>query len=232
MLIEIPFDQGRTLAVKAGMTVTFDTPLYTNTTASEERLEIASLLAIHPQKIFTHLKKNVGDTVKKGELIAEKKTFFNKKNVLSDLDGVITEVDHIEGVVLVQTEQETSTQTCWFAGTIQSVSKTHLTLKIAKHHSFEIKHLTQNFGGSIWFPHMAEAPSYPVALANNITTYEVAKLEALGGTGFVTTLAFNGETSLPHTEFKLKNSFEDIRKLQLPYCITQAQHSTIICYSL
>ncbi len=233
MLTEIPYDGDRALAIKTGMAVDFNTPLYKGSTKREERIEVASLLAIHPQTIFTHLKKNVGDTVKKGELLAEKKSFFGQKHIVSDLDGVITEVDHIEGIVLLETQSDEFVETCWFTGTIQAITKTHISLKVGSHQTVEVKHIERDFGGSVWLmhSHTDNAPASPVALAEKFTTYDIAKLEALGGTGFIATYAFTGETILPHTEFKLKNGYEDAAKLTLPYCITQAHHSTIIFYS-
>ncbi|MCX6730731.1 MAG: hypothetical protein NTZ55_02700, partial [Candidatus Roizmanbacteria bacterium] len=61
---------------------------------------------------------------------------------------------------------------------------------------------------------------------------DVAKLEALGGRGLITSYKFEGVTSLPKAEFKLKNSFEQVQSGEFSCCFAQARHSTIILYSL
>ena len=57
MILEVSIDPEKKLAIKVGEKVNFTTPLYKNKEKSEERIEVAALLSIHPKKIFHHLKK-------------------------------------------------------------------------------------------------------------------------------------------------------------------------------
>ena len=234
MIIDILLDPEKKIAIKVGEKVDFNTPLYLNKERSEERIEVATLLSIHPKKIFHHLKKNVGDSIVMGDLLAEKKSFFSDKKVTSHIEGVITEVDHIEGVVLIETQKETHAQHCWFAGHVVEVSKKQVQIKIGKHTQLEAKYVEKDFGGMIWLLSEQQDTNseYPVGIAERTTEYEVAKLEALGGTGLITTYKYEGDTSLPKAELKLKDSYKEAAAKQFSYCFAQAHHSTIILYSL
>lgn len=195
---------------------------------------MAELLSIHPKKIFHHLKKNVGDTIIIGDLLAEKKSFFSDKKITSHIGGIITEIDHIEGIVLIETQKETHSEHCWFAGHVVDVSKKSVQVKIGKHVVVEAKYVEADFGGSIWvFSDQSKpSPQHPVGITERATEYDVAKLEALGGKGLITSYKFEGVTSLPKAEFKLKDSFEKVQSSEFSCCFAQAHHSTIILYSL
>ena len=234
MILEIPIDPEKKLAIKVGEKVDFDTPLYINKEKSEERIEVAELLSIHPKKIFHHLKKNVGDSIMIGDLLAEKKSLFSDKRVTSHIEGVITEVDHIEGVILIETQKDTQSEHCWFAGQVVEVSKKQVQVKIGKHTELEAKYVEKDFGGMIWLldEESQNSPTYPVGIAERTTEYEVAKLEALGGRGLITSYKYEGVTSLPKAEFKLKDSCKEAELKQFSCCFAQVHHSTIMLYSL
>lgn len=234
MILDIPIDPEKKLAIKVGDTVDFTTPLYKNKEKSEERIEVAELLSIHPKKIFQHLIKNVGDSISSGDLLAEKKSFFSDKRVTSHIEGIITEVDHIEGIVLIETLKETLSELCWFAGHVEEVSKKDIKIKIGKHHSFEAKYVERDFGGAIWL--LSDEPlsnsEFPVGVAERASEYQVAKLEALGGRGLITSFKYEGATALPKAEFKLKEWHKELESNKYSYCFAQVHHSTIILYSL
>lgn len=234
MILEIPLDPEKNIAIKVGEKVDFNTPLYKSKEKSEERIAVADLLSIHPKKIFHHLKKNIGDTVILGDVLAENKTFFADKKVTSHIEGIITEIDHIEGIILIETQKETLSERCWFAGYVEDVSKKQVTIKIGKNLAIEAKYVEKDFGGMSWFflEQTELAPEYPVGIVEKATEYGIAKLEALGGRGLITTYKFEGETLLPKAEFKLKDSYKEAQSKQFSYCFAQAHHSTIIFYSL
>lgn len=235
MILEIPVDPEKKLALKVGEKVDFDTSLYKSKEKSEERISVAELLSIHPKKIFHHLKKNVGDMVMLGDILAEKKTFFSDKKITSHIEGIITEIDHIEGIILIETQKETFSEKCWFAGYVEEVGKKQIKIKIGKNHVVDAKFVERDFGGMIWLlaeQHGDSTPENPVGIIEKATEYTVAKLEALGGRGLITTYKFDGATTLPKAEFKLKDTCNELASKQFSYCFAQAHHSTIILYSL
>lgn len=234
MILEIQIDPEKKVAIKVGEKVDFTTLLYKSKEKSEERIAVAELLSIHPKKIFHHLKKNVGDVILIGDILAEKKSFFTDRKVTSPIEGVISEIDHIEGIVLIETQKETISERCWFAGYVEEVSKKHIKIKIGKHQEVEAKYVEKDFGGQVWFfsEGLDVSPEHPVGITERATEYDIAKLEALGGQGLITTYKFEATTLLPKAEFKLKDSYKELQSKQFSYCFAQAQHSTIIFYSL
>jgi len=234
MTIEFPVDGNREVAVRVGMKVDFSTPLYKGEERLSTRIEVTNTLSVHPKEIFTFLKKNVGDIVQKGELLAQKKSFFSTHNVISDSSGEITEIDHIDGVVLIESEVDTRTETCWFTGEVSSVTKGHISLKIGKHITAHAEHISDMFGGEVWFikDDQGEVPLYPVACASLISSYEQAKMEAMGVRGLITSTSKNEVIQFPVAKLKDFSVLEQVKQKQLSYCATQPQHSTIIFYSL
>lgn len=233
MTIEIAIDGSRPLAIRTGMRVDFSTPLYKKGEVAENRIEITEQLSIHPKDIFSFLKKNIGDSVQKGELLAQKKTLFHTKSVIADIEGIITEIDHIDGVILIESAEKKSHETCWFCGEVEAITKSHITLKIGKHFSLEAKHISDDCGGELWNfrDTSASMPETPIAFADAMSAYDIAKLDALGISGIITTQKVETPTLFPVIELKDKHGIEEIQKKNLPYCVTQAQHSTIIFYS-
>lgn len=225
MTLDIPVDIEKKLAIKVGDIVGFTTPLYKTKDIAEERIAVADLLGIHPKKIFQHLKKNVGDTVMQGDIIAIKESFFSHKKIMSHLNGIITEIDHIEGVVLVETQKDGQKELCWFAGEVQEIEKKSIKIKIGKHQVIQAKYVQRDFGGTVW-------GEFPVGVVDHVSEYDVAKLEALGGRGLISSYKYEGQTQLPKAEFKLKDDFETIKDKQFSYCFASAEHCTIIFYSL
>jgi len=233
MVIPVSIDSSKELNVHVGDVVDFSTPLYKIHTKKEQRIELAELLAINPKQIFTHIKKAVGDSVMMGEVIAEKKSFFKQKKIYAEIEGIIKEIDHIEGVVLIETRSEESSEKCWFAGEIVSVTKRQIELKIGKHQKYTAKGITKEFGGENYFFQSDEViPSRPVGISEQITSYDVAKLSALNGAGFITVFEYKEHSDMPHALFKLKSDYEEVVAKKFTYCLTQLEHSTIIFYSL
>jgi len=232
MTVFVTIDSSKEIGIHAGDTVNFSTPLYKVHKKAEQRIEIAEVLSINPQQIFSHIKKAVGDSVALGELIAEKKSLFNSKQIFAEMEGVIKEIDHIEGIILIETKLTEKPEYCWFAGEVVSVTKRHVELKIGKHHSFPVKNLQNNFGGETYFFKSDETiPKRPVGIAREMNTYDVAKLEALNGAGFITISEYKEQTDLPYAQFKTTTDFDEVTDNHFSYCLTQSEHSTIIFYS-
>lgn len=236
MTIEIAVDGGRELAVRSGMKVDFSTPLYnTSEQQSSYRVEITQALSVHPKEIFTYITKNTGDYIQKGEIIAQKKSFFHTKTITAEHAGILTEIDHIDGVVLIEAnEAEHASETCWFAGEIVSIAKGHITLKVGKHHSIPAEHISDQFGGELWFPQdeLSELPAFPVACCERLNSYEKAKMEAMGVRGLIIVTPYEGDISFPVAKIKDGAFLNEVRAKKLSYCVTQAHRSTIIFYSV
>ncbi len=75
-------------------------------TLSEIKLQIADELEINPSRVRALLKKGPGDSLKAGDVIAERSYSFGLKSmkVISHISGTILTFDRVTGVLTVQTE--------------------------------------------------------------------------------------------------------------------------------
>jgi hypothetical protein len=62
-------------------------------------IHLAKLLSVAPEKVLSYMKKNVGDAVSAGDIIAQKKSVFSSLTVKSPLQGVIKSVDLKKGSI-------------------------------------------------------------------------------------------------------------------------------------
>lgn len=233
MVVPVSIDSSKKLNIHVGDVVDFSTPLYKTHKNEEQRIELSELLAISPKHIFSYIKKTVGDSVSSGEILAEKKSLFTSKKIVAEMDGIIKEIDHIEGIILIETKKQEGSENCWFAGEIASITKRHIELKMGRHYSCAAKSITKDFGGETYFFQPDEAiPQRPVGISERLNAYNVAKLSALNGAGFITVFEYSEHTDMPKAVFKLKSDYEVLMEKKFSYCLTQVERSTIIFYSL
>ena len=60
---------------------------------------------ILPKDIESSLKKNLGDSIKAGEVIAVKKKIFGGEKILSKISGTLTKIDNIAGDLYIKTKE-------------------------------------------------------------------------------------------------------------------------------
>jgi len=69
-----------------------------------ESVDIAASLGILAKDIFKYLKVTIGQRLNRGELIAEKKSFFKKRDLLAHEEGEVKSVDHTLGTLTYAVE--------------------------------------------------------------------------------------------------------------------------------
>jgi len=76
----------------------------TNIPGNPQTVNVANILGVEPEDIVDFMKKKEGDPVKKGEILAEYKSFFGlfKHNVPSPVDGVVEMVSTVTGQVTLR----------------------------------------------------------------------------------------------------------------------------------
>ena len=128
------------LLIKQGQDVDFTTPLLKKGEQEQKTIPLSELLKISPQKIFLYLKKFVGEEVSRGDLIAEKKGLLDKKQYFSEYDGVLKEIDHEHGNLLITTHVETKrVKNAYFKGRIDEIKKNDVTLAVKEVKKFSLK---------------------------------------------------------------------------------------------
>lgn len=132
-LLPIQIPTGYTLSVQSGETVVAGQVLARlSSDASLARIPVASLLRIPPKKIKKYLRKNPGDMVKNGEIIAVKASFISLSELVSQIAGTVLSIDETKGdLILEKTGQDVVSGgdvVSPFAGVVTEVQEGSVTL--------------------------------------------------------------------------------------------------------
>ncbi len=235
MLITIAIPEGATCLLKEGHEVDFATPFLKTGKDIEFTIPLAQKLGVPASKIFRYMKKLVGDTVAKEDVVASKKTILSEFHVKSEQDGIIKEINHYEGtVILLGKSTEQNTIPCFFKGTVESVKKNEISLKVTTAKDFELKKPEVSFGGE-WCVFKIENEEEFEELTNKIifaetfTSYLLAKTEALGAIGYVSLDRLEG-TLMPKAQLKNIDDAKKVATVNLPYCLIDSGCSKMYLY--
>lgn len=235
LTISIPEDAQCLL--KPGQIVDFGTLFLEKKIQSDAIIPISKNLRIAPDKIFKYLKKFVGDSLLKGDVIAEKKGFINSQKIWSEYDGVIKEINHDAGNIVMSTSQTDAKQIgAYFKGEVVEIKKDQVKIKVDQVHEFVIKLASENFGGkALYLLDESNSISEPeaansVLVRESISLYLKTKAEALGIKGFITLKNPPTAASTPYAQIKNSEDFKKILQHNFTYCLLDKQYSKIYFY--
>jgi hypothetical protein len=235
MLISIPISVSDRCLLKEGQFIDFDTPFLEKKVEEDINISIAKNLNVPPQKIFHYLKKFVGESIEKNEIIAINKGIFTTKKIVSKYSGLIKEINHSDGSItlLSKTEIE-NTINSFFKGQVNKIKKNEVFIEVDKGEQLIIKNVSHDFGGKTFYSDdsdfLSENVFNSIVVCENITSYFKAKAEALGCQGFLSLSKLTEESGIPNAQFKSINDFKKIIKLKFPYCTIVNTSSTIYFY--
>jgi len=236
MILTIPLPENAEVLLKPGQRVDFGEPFIKTSKTETVRIYLARDLGVPAAKIFRYLKKFVGDRINKNELIAEKKGLLGKKASLSEYNGVLKEINHAEGYILLAADSaESDSLPGYFRGEVTAVDKTGIKLKVDRAEEFPLKKNQGSFGGEVKY--LAEGAiltedevGKKVILTEKISVIDQAKYEALGACGLVVLHHLPDDSGLPMAQIKAIADWEKINKLKLPYCASGGKESRIYFY--
>ncbi len=239
MVLTIPLPEKGKPLIKVGQKVDFATPLYEEKAMREVKVYISQKIDVSPKKIFQYVKKLVGDTVDQGEILAEKKAFMSGKSYKSEVSGILKEINHVDGSVLIDVATSESTvSNSFFKGEVTSLTPQEIHLKVEKSKEYETKEQSgTSFGGPVFYmKHETDAYSEEeiagrVVVSQAVSSYTQMKMEALGAAGFVTLHHISESTEAPRAVFKQIKDFEEASKHKLSYCYVNGKTSKIVFYS-
>ncbi len=236
MTITYPFPFNAVCLVKEGNKINFDTPLFEKKINQNISLNISRELEINPKNIFRNLKKLVGEKVKKGDIIASKKGLFTSKKVRCPDDGIIKEIDHHQGILIIETADKKKSQVLSpFKGEVEKVNKDSLVVNLSKAQEFSLKKASQDFGGEVfYFTPSSELSTNDVLkkiiFCEHISSYLQVKSEALGALGYVTSQELPENTKSFTSLVKNEEDIKKIHKLKHPYCTIISKSAKIYFY--
>jgi len=110
--------------VEKGQAVSPNTPVArTDIPGNPQTVNVANILAVEPEDIGEFMKKKEGDPVKKGEVLAEYRSFFGlfKHSVESPVDGVVEMISTITGQVTLREPPIPVEIDAYIDGTVEEV---------------------------------------------------------------------------------------------------------------
>jgi len=237
------------LLIKKEESVSFQTPLYNMQTRESVAIPLAKLLNTEPTKIIQSLKKFVGDQIAKGDVIAESVSFMSKKIYTSEYDGVLKEVNHEEGILIIEAGTDNKdVVNCFFVGEVVDIDeqkgksessqhKATIKLKVKSAKEFELKEVTADFGGEVVYckdpikAHLtADEVNHKVVVDEKIPSYEQVKYEALGAKGFVSLDSLPEESTAHFAKLATESAFKKISEEKLPFCLVNKIDNKIFFY--
>lgn len=235
MIIDLGVPQDVRLLIKRGQTVDFDTPLWEKKSEKKIEINLVKKLGIKPGKIFDYLKKFIGDTVKKDEIIAEKRGLLIDKKVVASEDGEITEVNHETGIITLINLTDKKTIYSFFKGEIVEVEKTKLKIRINDGRHYLIKKSEIDFGAKVCYYHpelslIADEVERRIVVFEDLDSLNQIKIEALGAVGFVGAKPLLEPTQLPFFQLKNQKDIEAIFRYKKSSCIILKEEDKIIFY--
>ncbi len=236
MLITIPISVSDHCLLKEDQMVDFETPFLQKKVEEEVNVSIAKNLNVSPEKIFHYLKKFVGESIEKDEIIAINKGMFTTKKIISKYSGLIKEINHFNGsiTILSKTEVE-NTVNSFFKGKVVKIKKNELSVEVGKGEQFPAKNISQNFGGKTFYVDKnlnfyTENVFNSIVVCEDITSYYRSKAEALGCKGFLSLSKLSDDLETPFAQFKNINDYKKIIKTKFTYCTVVSSSSTIYFY--
>jgi len=238
MIIDIEIPEDTRCLLKLGEKIDIGKPYLEKKVHQHLDIYISKDLGIKADKIFQVLKKLVGDTVKKNELIALKKDLFGEKKLLSPVDGTVKEIDHEQGkIILTIDEKEKKTYSAFFKGEVVSLKKNLLQINIGKGEEFPIIKISNSFGGGAYYLDKNNFFSFTsndikkrVIISESVNSLIRSKIEALGGIGIVTITKKDEMVGLPTAQVISQDDFKKIWQKKLSYCWADHQSNKIYFY--
>jgi hypothetical protein len=240
MIIDLATPNEANVLVKAGDKVDLETKILTIAKKALIRINVAKKLNIAPEKIFQSLKKFVDDEIKKGDKLAYKKTLFSNKYVFSDYDGILKEINHQTGEVIIEVDDpKTQIKKDFFSplkGIVVAVEKNFVKIKIKNGEFIELKQkASEIFGAKIFILEnteqlTADSIEKKIIITEEISNLSQAKCEALGAFGFLTIKKLPNPTDLVNFQFKNLDDWNKIKKTNFAYCFIEKNSSKMIFY--
>ncbi|MBI5127082.1 hypothetical protein HZA76_01340 [Candidatus Roizmanbacteria bacterium] len=236
MVITYNILPGNVCLVKAGSNVDFETPLFEKRIHQDLEVNVSSVLEINPKSIFRYLKKLVGEKVNKGDVIAINKGLFTNRKVRSPENGIIKEIDHNQGKLIIETEDKKKGQTLSpFKGEIEKITKESLTINVSKAQEFSLKKAGEDFGGEVFYLNSLSSlstteVSKKIIFCEQLSPYLQVKSEALGVKGYITLQELPENTKAFFAQVKNAEDVKKIEKLKYHYCTIVSKSAKIYFY--
>ena len=235
MIITIPIPPHASLLCKVGDKVDLGSPFYQRKKTSDEIIEAAKKLDIKPEKIFKYTVRYVGENVNSGDVLAQKKGLLGSNKVTAKHSGILKEINHIEGTIVMSLEhEEESVVGCYFKGEIKEITASTLRLVVGKGIEITASKSPQLFGGMVVYFSSPDKQEFSdasgkIVVSQTLSHYQTSKLEALGAKGFITLALI--ETQIPYAQIAHEADYSKIISDRYSHCLIDDTYSKIYFYT-
>ncbi len=237
MNVTLTLPEGATSKVNSGDTVKFDDMLYSFYNENTVTLNISDQLKIKPEGIFHYLNKIIGESIQKGELIAQKKGALFTQKVISEYTGVLKEIDHRLGTITLNVVSDDEKDIrADIEGEVEKVEGNKIALKVKGGTSIPLKEVNKDGMGDVFiFPEEAYFSATEDEIDNKIIvmkelkTHILAKCEALGCNGFIALTGTNS-SNLPCAFLNKETDYATLQKHSNSHIIFTVEDKAIILY--
>lgn len=237
MKVPVKIPENSDLLIQTGQRVDFSTPFIQKKGRKKIEIPLAKTLNFKPEKIFLILKKLIGDTVKKGELLAENKAFLSTKQYYAEADGVISEINHHTGSITLEIDtQDSHLLNCFFSGEIAAIHDDFIEVAVKKMRKFELLEPVQKVGGAAIFYLVNQAQCAEEDVENKFVCTTVIdplahiKIEAFGAEGYITDTKKEVPGTIKQIVLQNPEDFQDIHENKYPYCLIGPDYISIYLY--
>ncbi len=237
MKVPVKIPQNADILIQTGQNVDFNTPFYQKKGRKKLEVPLARSLNFNPEKIFMILKKVIGDTVKKGELLAENKAFLSTKQYFAESDGVISEVNHNTGTLVLEIDTDDNhVMNCFFTGAVDAIHEDHIEIGVKHMKKFEIMEPAKEYSGAqvFYLQHQAQCAEEDVenhfVCTSIIDPLAHIKIEAFGAHAYITDTKKDVHGTIKQLVLLNPEDFQDINEHKYPYCIIGLDNNSIYLY--
>lgn len=240
MDITIRLPEKINLLITSNQDVDFDTMLYEIAESDEIKIPLAQKLNIKPDKIFKYLKKFVGEEINKGDVLAIKKNLFSDMKYISDFSGIIKEINHELGEIIIQARTDQKKQKkSFFKGKVSNIKDDNLTINISSNAlSFSLKKALEDFGGEVVYLKNSDTTNLTekdvknkILFCETLNSYLQSKFEALGASGFISLKSLTSESNISQAKIKNAEDFSKIINYNFHYCLIAKNDSLVHFYN-
>jgi len=237
MKIKVKIPESADLLIKPGQKVDFKTPLARNASTRNVSIPLAQLMHFEPTTIFRHLKKLIGEEIRKGDVLAEHKTLLTTKKYLNEVPGILREIDHDTGsVILEQASDAFESICCFFTGEIDGIYDGFLDLTVEDSHLAALQEKVPYLGAQVFYPHTdlsavsdEDIDGFCVFLPK-VNPFDSVKMEALGARGLIVTTKNPNITTIRQIILRDIKDFSHVGEKQYPYILVGHEPKTVLFY--
>lgn len=203
---------------------------------AEVVIDLASELGIEPKGIFKHLKVNIGELVKEGQVLAEKKGFLSGKKIKAPQGAEIRKINHENGTLTLAVKQTLDVPFSFKAKFLKKDHDQQLVFKVESGVEAGLQaSLDTSFGGECFYLDNSkditlENVEGKIVVFNKLDMMDQAKLAALGPLATVSYEATYHNTAVPLLLLAQKEAYGELFAKKWQFCLYLIGKKTVYFY--